>query len=295
MNLPCFKLPEIKFPDFMKTLKIKTFFQFCLDSFFIISISFLLISSTVKSLTGDVLKILGIDNKTLESRIASSLIYGYLDHGNINKLKKLTAGERIDFLKDLCMYTKNYTTSEEFKDGYQLFREKAMPEKPELVNSDAALIEQINQYKKTISETEKSYNDASPEIREIINEGLVSLKTQLKDLENPKSDMAKIIIQGAELNNRNSMDRYISDLKEWEESFPADHDEFLKSRLELFLELTNDIDFAAELKEGYNGKKKFVNPLYESKPAEWKKVFRAGKEATETAREFAQQWLNELH
>ena len=42
------------------------------------------------------------------------------------------------------------------------------------------------------------------------------------------------------------------------------------------------------------GKKRFVNPIYESKNQEWKQGFRAGKEATEMARAFAKQWLSEL-
>jgi hypothetical protein len=279
----------------MKVFNKKIIFRSFFGSLLILCTALLYISFTVKNITSDALKILGIDNKTLESKIASSLIYGYLDHGNINKLKNLAAVEKITLLNDLCLYMKQYTTGEEFKDGYQLFREKARPPKPETISTDAALNEQINHYKKNISETERSYNDASPEIKEIINEGLVALKTQLKDLENPNSDMARIIIQSTELNNRNSMDKYMVELKEWEESFPADHDEFLRSRLELFLEITDDIDFEAELKEGYNGKKKFVNPQYESKPAEWKKAFRAGKEATETARNFALTWLIELN
>ncbi|CAN5545647.1 hypothetical protein BH23BAC1_BH23BAC1_36080 [soil metagenome] len=278
----------------MKASNNNTILKTIIGSVLTISISLFIVSFTVKNITGDVLKSLGIDSKTLDSRIASSLIYGYLDHGNINKLKMKAAGERLELLKDLCRYMKNYTTGEDFKDGYQLFREKSMPQKPELVTTDAALIEQINNYKKSIAETEANLKDASLEIKEIINEGLTTLKSQLKDLENPKSDIAKIIVQGTELNNRNAMDRYMEDLKEWEDNFPADHDEFLKSRLHLFLEFTDSIDFSAELKEGYNGKKRFVNPQFESKPAEWKKAFRAGKEATESARAFARQWLNEL-
>ncbi len=59
------------------------------------------------------------------------------------------------------------------------------------------------------------------------------------------------------------------------------------------LETTKDVDFNAKLTEQY-GKKRFVNPAYEAKSAEWKMAFRAGKEVTEVTRSFAQQWLNEL-
>jgi hypothetical protein len=61
------------------------------------------------------------------------------------------------------------------------------------------------------------------------------------------------------------------------------------------LNKTADIDYAAELKDGYKGKKVFVNPTYERKPAEWKLAFRAGKAATDAIRAAAVQWLKELN
>ena len=53
------------------------------------------------------------------------------------------------------------------------------------------------------------------------------------------------------------------------------------------------MDFNAELKD-QNGKKKFVNPVYEAKRPEWKMAFRAGADVTELTRAFALQWLEEL-
>ncbi len=47
------------------------------------------------------------------------------------------------------------------------------------------------------------------------------------------------------------------------------------------------------LKEEYR-MKKFVNPAYEKKPAEWKMAYRAGKPAVDAARTFAKAWLAEL-
>jgi hypothetical protein len=58
--------------------------------------------------------------------------------------------------------------------------------------------------------------------------------------------------------------------------------------------LTQGIDFNAALKES-GGNKVFVNPAYEKKSNKWKMAFRAGKEVTEAARAFAQQWLKELN
>ena len=68
----------------------------------------------------------------------------------------------------------------------------------------------------------------------------------------------------------------------------------LKKRLQEILDITADVDYAAELKDGYNGKKVFVNPAYEKKAAEWKLAYRAGKTTTDAVRAAAQQWLAEL-
>jgi hypothetical protein len=59
------------------------------------------------------------------------------------------------------------------------------------------------------------------------------------------------------------------------------------------LDATQGIDYAAKLVK----KEKvmvFENPVYEKKDDKWKKGYRAGKEATEAARAFAQAWLKEL-
>jgi hypothetical protein len=64
--------------------------------------------------------------------------------------------------------------------------------------------------------------------------------------------------------------------------------------LQKFIDLASTVDFSAELKL-VNGKKKFVNPLYEAKAYDWKQVFRAGKDVIEPAMTFAQQWIKELN
>jgi hypothetical protein len=69
----------------------------------------------------------------------------------------------------------------------------------------------------------------------------------------------------------------------------------IKKWLTAFLESSNDVDFNAELAEASNGKQVFVNQNYERKSYMWKLCFRSGKETLETARTFAQNWLNELN
>ncbi|MVM41965.1 hypothetical protein GO730_37075 [Spirosoma sp. HMF3257] len=73
----------------------------------------------------------------------------------------------------------------------------------------------------------------------------------------------------------------------------ADFRPLLKKRLQDFIALTETVDFEARLVPmGY--KQEFANPLYQRKPAEWKFLYRLGKEPVTEARLFAQQWLADL-
>lgn len=67
----------------------------------------------------------------------------------------------------------------------------------------------------------------------------------------------------------------------------------LKRRLEQFLELSADVDFAAPT-VGEGSARRFEKPEDEAKPREWKMCFRAGPEATSAARAYAKEWLAEL-
>ena len=99
--------------------------------------------------------------------------------------------------------------------------------------------------------------------------------------------------QGEKYAQENDIRNHKERVERWEKEFPIDYKEIVRNRLQEFLKLTADIDYNAALKD-VNGKKKFVNPNYERKSSQWKMAFRAGKEVTEPARAFVQQWLKEL-
>ena len=100
--------------------------------------------------------------------------------------------------------------------------------------------------------------------------------------------------QGEQNNFKWRNDEYQKSVKQWEADFPVKSSQLIKIRLAKFLEITKDIDYSAALTER-NGKKFFTNTKYEAMSLQWKMGFRAGKEVTETARTFAQQWLKELN
>ncbi|GAB3955991.1 hypothetical protein GCM10028805_44510 [Spirosoma harenae] len=73
----------------------------------------------------------------------------------------------------------------------------------------------------------------------------------------------------------------------------SDFRPLLKKRLQDFIALTETVDFEARLIP-MGRKQEFANPVYQRKPAEWKFLYRIGKEPVMEARTFAQQWLAEL-
>jgi hypothetical protein len=95
-------------------------------------------------------------------------------------------------------------------------------------------------------------------------------------------------------NAKNLNERFKGSGKKWEINYPQNLRQVIKARLVQFLAQTNGIDYNAKLAER-NGKQIFTNPAYEAKNLQWKMAFHAGKEVTETARTFIQQWLKELN
>lgn len=74
-----------------------------------------------------------------------------------------------------------------------------------------------------------------------------------------------------------------------EKIYPSDPTDMVKQRLQDFLRVSKTVDFDAEVSNG-----RFTKKEYESKSAQWKMCYRAGKEVVEAAREEAKQWLAEL-
>ena len=87
---------------------------------------------------------------------------------------------------------------------------------------------------------------------------------------------------------------YNEKLSRYEKRYPADPKVLIASRLREFLELTRDIPDNAQLEPGSSGVMKFADPAFEAKSLSWKLWYRAGKEAVETARAFAGEWLKQL-
>jgi len=238
---------------------------------------------------------LGITEKTGIENIRQSFLEGYLYSYGASAAKKIATGDRVAVAQDVLNYSKAYVNTPEFIKAYEQSRRSNMPVKPQPQKTKEQIQqERIAELDKSISEGEKSMKSLPKDLIEPFKEVQQMLMDQKKDYENPDSEMLALMVEGEKYTHKNAMDQYESQMSQWQKDFPADHRSMLKARLEKFLQLTADVDFNATLKE-INHTKKFVNPVYENKPDEWKMAYRAGKPVVDAARTFARQWLTELN
>lgn len=252
------------------------------------------LSFTIRSSPVNLWSQLGISESAGLENIKRTFLEGYLYSYGASAAKKIATGDRVAVLQDLMLYTRQYVSSENFKKEYENARRSAKPVPPVTPKSKEEIQkERIAELNKSIAEGQKSMQTLPADLVETFKEVQQMLKDQVKDYEDPQSPMLIMLADAEQFNYQNALRQYEINLEAWEKAYPADHSEMIKARLRRFLELTEGIDFNAALREEYR-LKKFVNPVYEQKPAEWKMAYRSGKPVVDAARSFAQQWLVEL-
>jgi hypothetical protein len=238
---------------------------------------------------------LGISEGRAIENIRQSFLEGYLYSYGASSAKNVASGDRAAIALDVLNYTKSYVNSPAFIKAYEDARVAATPVKPLPPKTKEEIQkEKIAELDKTIAEGEKSMKTLPKDLIEPFKEVQQMLKDQKKDYENPDSEMLALMVTSENYMYANATTKYEQQLQQWQKDYPADHRMMIKDRLETFLKLTADVDFNATLKEEYRVKK-FVNPAYEKKPAEWKVAYRAGRPAVDAARTFAKAWLAELN
>lgn len=254
----------------------------------------LLLSFKVSRTYNDVWQQLGISEKDGATLVQESFIRGYLQYAGISKARHIAIGDREAVAKDMLSFTRTYLKGEEFRKAYEQLRAGKKPSEPQKPRTEAEIRKKsIDGIKEGIANVEKGMKTANAETKKMLQETLTMFQGQLKEYEDPNNEMLKMIAQSEVQNYEFQQTAYKEDLKKWEKEYPADPTPFVKQRLQQMLDATKDIDYNAGLTER-NGKQYFTNLAYERKSREWKMGFRAGKEVTETARAYVQQWIKEL-
>jgi hypothetical protein len=255
-----------------------------------------LFSFSVKKCADDIWIQLGLTEQKGNENIRLSFLQGYLYTYGVKSAKNIATGNRAAVTKDLLTYAKQYTAGDEFKKEYERSRQAAKPMEPwrkTAKTKEEIRKEKIAETEKSVAELEKNIPTYTADVKKIMQPLLESQKATLRDYKDPNSQMIEMLAQGEKTAVENDWNSYKDQLTKWEEGYPANMNAFIKRRLQQYLDVQSTVDFSAALKD-VNGKKKFVNSAYEYKPADWKKVYRAGKEVNDVARQFAEAWIKEL-
>jgi hypothetical protein len=255
-----------------------------------------LFSFRTKQYADDFWKQLGISQKNGEESIKGSFLQGYMYNYGARSAKNIAAGDRAAVTKDLLTYTKQFVASEAFKKEYDKSREAAKPMEPQ--NKKARTKEEIRKQmiddiKKSVAEIEKNMPTYTGDLKKTMQGMIDSQKEMIKDYERPDNEIMQLMAEGEKMAIENDGKNYQQKLKEWEEAYPANLNGFIKRRITQYLEIVKTVDFSATTKE-VGSVKKFTNPTYERKDNDWKKVYRAGKEVNDVARQFAAAWVKDL-
>ncbi|MDJ1498540.1 hypothetical protein QNI19_36730 [Cytophagaceae bacterium DM2B3-1] len=226
----------------------------------------------------------------------------------VKKAKSLPAGSQAAAVKSLGAIVKTYVQSEQFKGEWQAYLKEKGFYDPKAAGDVARLEEMKKQSAKQkgdMAASTKKMNESQQQMAKILKEHpemMDMMKNQMSKedwaemqeyLKNPQK--ATAAAQG----NTSSGDDYIKKEEARIQKAQEDYENnkytnMVRLRLKSVIETANSVDFAAEVKANKYNQKKFVNPVYEKKSDLWKLFYRAGKEPTMAARDFAQQWLGEL-
>jgi hypothetical protein len=275
-----------------KNLAVKIGFFFA--SFIVFLFAFLLFCSfQTNRMADDFLKQLGISKTGADEKIAGGFLGGSIDMYGVKNAKNILLGNRKAVAIDLLTYTKKYASSPAFIKQYTEMKERYKPTESIAKTPETMKAENIAAAKKFVTDMEAAVKKADASSKKMYENLVVEAKKALAKAEDPNNKHDVAYAKNYEGLVKSFKENYEKQLADWERKYPTNHLQYIKVRLLDFLEVTKDIDFAAELTTK-NGKKYFVNPAYERMDSRRKMAFRAGKEVVEPAREFVQKWVEEI-
>lgn len=237
---------------------------------------------------------LGLSQQQGTEQIRQSFASGYSNFYGARNARNIALGNRPAVAKNLFQYTRTYISSAEFRNYYLKERAASKPVEPEPAKSkEEVRKEMIAEQEKSIRDAEKAMANMSADLKKAMQPSLEQAKKQLEEYRQPENKIVEIRYQGEVNRFKYDKERYDKSLLNWQENYPAELNQLIRIRLEKYLQLASTVDFDAELVLK-NGKKRFVNPAYESKHGDWKMIFRAGKEVYEAIKPLAEDWISKL-
>jgi hypothetical protein len=241
----------------------------------------------------EVLNQLRITRDQAQQHVERTIESGYLNYPS--SVKQIAMNARATVVRGIGAFAKAYTRTEAFGRWYQEFRERNKPEPPELAKTAAENRRQLlADLRKQLADVEVEYKKSSGDMRQVYKQNIDMLKSMIAQQSQVNPEQDAMMDKFAKEANEQALQGHKEQLAQWEIEYPRDPKPFIKKRLHEFQEFSANVDFDAKLVPGEQGKMKFANPEYEQKDGRWKMCFRAGREATNAARSFVQEWLREL-
>jgi len=236
---------------------------------------------------------LGITEGRAREAVFDSFITDTLSVAGNNAVFKAAADPaRVALVNFALTLARTFAESDDFKRRYADHREANGPDPlPPPPAVDEILAKQRAGFEAQVVEMRKLFDQITPEQRTTLEEGWKDMRRQLTELETgPRRTELETALrqQYTGLVREREMA-----MKQLDAVWPPDHRTLVANRLRHFLEVSKVVAYDARLIEK-DGARVFADPALEALPREWKMCFRAGKPATEAARVFAQNWLNDL-
>ena len=256
-------------------------------------VSIVLFAVTLGAGIDDYLADMKSTKKQVEDFIQSNFRYGSFSYPSACSI--VPSNKRAALVRAVGEYARTFVESATFKKIYDDFREEQKPRAPEPMPMMAdSRKKQLAEMKAALAEQEKAAAKAPADQQAMYKDILASLRKTVKDFENADTSQDAEMDKYMQDANRTATEDYGKKLAEYERDYPkGDPRPLVKKRLQTFLEATKNVDFNAKLVKK-DRMMIFAKEEYENKDSNWKLAFRAGKEATDAGRAFAQEWLKGL-
>ena len=201
---------------------------------------------------------------------------------------------RVALVNTATALARTFVESDEFKRRYSDHREANAPDPlPAEQTADHVLAKQRAGFEQQVEGLRKQFIDdaITPEQKATLEQGFDTVRAQFAEME--KGPRRTELATALKSQRDTQVAAHSGAMKEFDSRYPADPRALVAMRLKAFLDSTNDIDFSSKLVTR-DRLQCFEDPALEAKPRDWKLCFRAGRPATDAARQFAGKWLAEL-
>ena len=245
----------------------------------------------------DVLTQLGLTPAAAREILMSGVGSGWVNYSMAaSAFKKAPVELRVELAQGAIAWARAFTESPDFKTSYAKLRETRRPQAPKFEGTPEEEYarqreKQAKDQAKGAEDMKKAMAQMAPDQRKQMEEAMQQAAEVMKQMDTP--EMRKMMLDGIRMSREQQTAEYNAGMKKWADEYPENPAPVIAKRLKAFLDMSAAVDFDAKLVEK-NGKMRFVNPAYESKPSEWKVCYRLGKEPVAAARAAAEAWMKEL-